>query len=358
MQETGAINVDETMRNEAREQAREFLGRHPLHLKNKYGGDLESAAEAIVNEQLGMPREPRRGRRDASKQGEDAIDPTEKFEEGSMFNPGFGEDEKAEMGGTDRVRDFNERLYNLRHLESTIDLSTVPSADMEFMREMAERVTDYRREQFNEVRLTEFAKPKDERVPHYIDKDGRLAPFPPELIEANKRARQWPIPPAEPTYEEHKAGKNKSDAKEDPLPALGEYDFPNFDVKLYTKPFDGTNASMPPPLPNVLNLSAEEAIRPLRVSEILEAELRGESVPGLFNGSHGPMSSYAEAFLDEQALASHDFRKDNLGGKSLAQFTGADEQKHANIDDALEEDELAEKLAELARAVQARRKVP
>lgn len=166
--------------------------------------------------------------------------------------------------------------------------------------------------------MTEAAKPREERIPHYIDKDGRLAPFPSELIEANKKARQWPIPPSEPSYEEYKAGKNKSGGKKESAPELGQYDIPNFDVELYTKPFDGSNGSMPPPLPNVLNLSAEEAIIPLRISEVLETELRYQvDISAMVDGSHGPMSRYVDAFMDEKALASHDFRKDNSSGKSL-----------------------------------------
>lgn len=87
------------VRAEAVRSAKEFLERHPLHLNRKYGGDLESAAESIVNEQLGRPREPRGARREGAKaKEEDVIDPTEKFEEGSMFNPSFGEEDIQEAG--------------------------------------------------------------------------------------------------------------------------------------------------------------------------------------------------------------------------------------------------------------------
>jgi hypothetical protein len=110
------------------------------------------------------------------------------MEEKSMFNP-VPEDEDIEggsykHGSSLKYRDSNENVYNIKHAANRgiLDLS---HAEMHKYKKMAEEMTKFRRAEFN--RIKEAQLKADNRVPHYIDKDGLPKPYSQKFLDSRRK---------------------------------------------------------------------------------------------------------------------------------------------------------------------------
>lgn len=84
-----------------------------------------------------------------------------------------------------KKRQSNENLYNVVHANRMQSLDF----DQESLREykqMAEGITEEMRAQFKQAREHYWSLPRDQRVPHFIDKDRVAKPYSEEVLARNQ----------------------------------------------------------------------------------------------------------------------------------------------------------------------------
>jgi hypothetical protein len=78
---------------------------------------------------------------------------------------------KSKFGSREAYKRSNENLYNLQHATKRDRLSKRDN-NLEMLKEQAAATTRYRRDYFLKVQNEQRALPKEQQVPHYLDKNG------------------------------------------------------------------------------------------------------------------------------------------------------------------------------------------
>lgn len=90
-------------------------------------------------------------------------------------------DPRSGFGSKDAHKRSNENLYNLRHSSKNGLLGK--NANSKQLDEICKKVTQYRRDIFKKIKAEQKELPVDQRVPHYLDKNGMPVPYPADKIE-------------------------------------------------------------------------------------------------------------------------------------------------------------------------------
>jgi len=204
-------------------------------------------------------------------------------------------------------------------------------------------LTQERRKRFEQIQKEEMSKPKDHRVPHFIDRNGELKPYTKEQIAASRVGHGF----VRPDQDLEVKSKKEWDRELDPeiQRQLLEMD----------KSGDGVALEMQPrakPLLNYLNLKPEQAVPDVTIEEVVYLMKQLGAMPiedkVHSNQAGSPFYDKVRAQMDEKELAQFNFREQQSFGRSIQDFVENHEQpsvyeQYKSKESVLEED-LIEKL--------------
>lgn len=219
-----------------------------------------------------------------------------------------------ELGGTNfgsdlRKRDANESVYNLRHAMKRGDFSA-HLGDETVLRRQRELMTRWRREQFSKVKAEQMGLPEDQRVPHYIDKQGVLRPYRQEVLDS-KRQEQFDQMHSERLQE---ITALKKTGQWEKLSSIQRAEL----EKLPQSASDISNWDLD--VENVLKREAGDVITECLNEELLDAFKDYVEFDGRVGPKHTELFNYQHTQMDETDLAKHEFRQTEATGRSLSDF--------------------------------------
>ena len=147
-----------------------------------------------------------------------------------------------------------------------------------------------------------------------------------------------PIPSAEPTYEEWKQGKgpSKERAKKDPQNEADQIHPQLEDEILGASRNEAPREQIasferPTPLPDVLKNHVDDVVREVTITDVLNLLRDTVPISESFDDGSGQMHLYQRTHMDETDVAKFNFREQESGLKSLAEFVDQNLDQESDI---------------------------
>lgn len=178
--------------------------------------------------------------------------------------------------------------------------------------------------------------PKDLRTPHFIDKDGSIKPYPPDVIEQHRRQSEVPIPSSEPSYHQSLDKQKPKEANDKHL-LNGKQIHPDLKEELIGSNEKGSVMSniqdfvKKSPLPDVLQLDVDDAIKQVKISDVLDMIKDSGSFDISMDVGYGNMHLYQRTYLDETDVAKYDFRQYQSGIRSLNDYISTEKDTSGDL---------------------------